>query len=273
MDGRNSEEITVDKRILNWMKENQHLMTASILIGLLLTPFLWPFFLAIIYNALSLAVPIFLILIGIKMPWKNAREGSGKETAQERSKNSEMDAEKERGKTYEQRENIVAPGKYQAAGNTAKPAQKEKKDFGTNAGRNQVRKSEMERGTRPGSGEKSKLNKTATEHLQTNTMQSEDDEAKKALAWYTADGKERIMKMIEKMDKEGYQGLSIRNDGMCSVKAKDGYRRVGALRNFPRNRMEVLAKVLQASGIPSAKVKGKYLCLFWKPGNGKGVLF
>lgn len=269
MDDRSMEEITLDKKILNWMKENRHLMAASVLIGLLLTPFLWPFFLAIIYNALSLAVPIFLILAGIKMPWRNAKDGNDRAAEQEQSGNLEKETEKERGKAYEQRKSIVTQGKYQAAWDTAKPTQKEAKDLRADTGRKQ----DCPAGKRkPESGEKSQLNQAAAKHSQVATTQSQDDESKKALAWYASDGRERIMRMIEKMDKEGYQGLSIRNDGMCSVKAKDGYRRIGALRNFPRNRMEVLARALQESGIPSAKVKGKYLWLFWKPGHGKGVL-
>ena len=59
-----------EARIRSWIKDNKALMSVSVLVGFLLTPFLWPFFLAVVYTALSLAVPVFLILLGIKMPWR-----------------------------------------------------------------------------------------------------------------------------------------------------------------------------------------------------------
>src|SRR5699024_11976427 len=43
---------------------------AAGIVGFLLGPFLWPFFLAIILNTLSLTVPILLVYSLIKQPWK-----------------------------------------------------------------------------------------------------------------------------------------------------------------------------------------------------------
>ena len=51
------------------MKYRDFCIAAGI-VGFLLGPFLWPFFLAIILNTLSLTVPILLVYSLIKQPWK-----------------------------------------------------------------------------------------------------------------------------------------------------------------------------------------------------------
>ena len=57
-----------------WMKKNKKLCVVTGLFGLLVSPFLWPFFLAIIFQSLSLAVPIILAWLFIKQPWREKEE-------------------------------------------------------------------------------------------------------------------------------------------------------------------------------------------------------
>lgn len=64
-----------------WMKNNQKLCVVTGIFGLLVSPFLWPFFLAVIFQSLSLAVPIILAWLLIRQPWKE-KENQNEESFQ-----------------------------------------------------------------------------------------------------------------------------------------------------------------------------------------------
>lgn len=214
----------------SWMKKNKSLFTISVLIGFLLTPFLWPFFLAVIYTALSLAFPVFLILLGIKMPWKAEKASEeGKEQAK-----TEQTGKKERERAYEQRENTFSQGKDTENGEASVPEPEETRSSG--------KKSEWERATK-----------------------------REAVgAWYGQAGKTRILNLMKLAERKGACGISIRKDGMCSAKIGNGYDRIGALRSFPGNDMEIVADMLrQDISVRSIRAKGKYLCIFWKDSKGE----
>lgn len=114
-----------EARIRSWIKDNKALMSVSVLVGFLLTPFLWPFFLAVVYTALSLAVPVFLILLGIKMPWRAEPHKEKKDTEKDRPENSPKDEEED---TYEQRKDTFSQGQDSKNGAAPEPEHKEKKD-------------------------------------------------------------------------------------------------------------------------------------------------
>ena len=57
-----------------WMERNKKLCVVTGIFGLLVSPFLWPFFLAILFQSLSLTVPIILAWAFIKQPWKKKEE-------------------------------------------------------------------------------------------------------------------------------------------------------------------------------------------------------
>lgn len=57
-----------------WIERNKKLCVVTGIFGLLLSPFLWPFFLALIFQSLSLAVPIILAWLLIKQPWREKEE-------------------------------------------------------------------------------------------------------------------------------------------------------------------------------------------------------
>ena len=52
------------------MEKNKQLCVLTGILGMLLAPFMWPFFLAIIFNSLTLVVPVLLVYMLIKRPWK-----------------------------------------------------------------------------------------------------------------------------------------------------------------------------------------------------------
>lgn len=213
-----------EARIRSWIKDNKALMSVSVLVGFLLTPFLWPFFLAVVYTALSLAVPVFLILLGIKMPWRAEPHKEKKDTEKDRPENSPKDEEED---TYEQRKDTFSQGQDSKNGAAPEPEHKEKKDCAD--------------------------------------RKNNDGERDAAISWYVQEGKVRILKLMHRACEENATGISIRRDGICSAKGKDGYYRIGAFRNFPGNRMEVIASQFRKE-VPSVSVrlKGKYLCIFWK---------
>lgn len=57
-----------------WMEKNKKLCVATGIFGLLVSPFLWPFFLAILFQSLSLMVPVLLVWLLIKQPWMGKEE-------------------------------------------------------------------------------------------------------------------------------------------------------------------------------------------------------
>lgn len=67
------EDVTVDG-LEKWMEQNKKLCVVTGIFGLLVSPFLWPFFLAIIFQSLSLAVPIVLAWLIVKQPWREKED-------------------------------------------------------------------------------------------------------------------------------------------------------------------------------------------------------
>ena len=56
-----------------WMERNKKLCIVTGIFGLLVSPFLWPFFLAVIFQSLSVAMPFAAAWLLIKQPWKEKK--------------------------------------------------------------------------------------------------------------------------------------------------------------------------------------------------------
>lgn len=193
----------MEMRLKSWIRKNKSLVTVSVIAGFLLSPFIWPFVLAAVYTALSLAVPVFLILLEIKMPWRTDRK------------------------------NAFSQGKDSQNGEIPEPEQEEKNVFGRKTG------------------------------------QCEDGQKDAAMSWYAQEGKNRILNLMKLAEKEGAEGISIRGDGICSAKKAGSYYRIGALRSFPGDYMELIAEMLKRDvRLSYAKKRGKYLCIFWNKDKG-----
>lgn len=223
----------MDEKIRHFIKRNKKLIAASWLIGFLVTPFLWPFFLAVIFSAIRLAVPVFLILLGIKMPCRVCRM-AGKTTAPqntdgETGKSGSMNDKKGRTDEYEQREKTISNPQGE----------------------------EPESVSEPGSGGTAR-----------DKNGSDASGRKDALDWYHAAGRDGILRIAKRMEQDGYAGMTIQNDGLCFVKEGKGYKRVGAVRNFPEKQMEEVAGFLRRDGMPYSRVRGKYILIFWRRKKG-----
>lgn len=89
-----------------------------------------------------------------------------------------------------------------------------------------------------------------------------------AQMWYQMEGRARIFRLIRKLEKEGIESFSISPEGICSVREKNGYRRVGVLRAFPYRETHTLKKELGKERIQAVR-KGRYLWLSWGKEYGR----
>lgn len=64
--------------LVKWMERNKNLYVITGMFGLLVSPFLWPFFLAILFQSLEMTAPILLAWLVIKQPWKEKEETNEK---------------------------------------------------------------------------------------------------------------------------------------------------------------------------------------------------
>lgn len=157
---------------------NRRIVIWAIAAGFLLTPF----FLGIVYSTLRLALPVFLILLGLKMPW--------------RCQNTQ--------------------------------------------------------GTQSGHGAKG---------------QTADAEA--AASWYRLTGRDQILRMVKRAEQKGCATLSIAADGLCSVRAGKGWRRIGAVRDFHIAYRETVSELVNRENHLSAQVRGSYLRINWNSSGGR----
>jgi len=222
--------------VKEWICNNRQIFMVSILVGFLLTPFLWPFFLGIVYSTLSMAGPVFLILVGMKMPWTTFE-------ANDRGKGKE----KEQGIEPDDGSGNKADHENQKGGSNPAGKKEETKH-------EQQKKPETEKECDDGS-ETSDVPHDESEPIR-------DDAAEKTdTFWTDEDGKGRIARMLQRAAKAGGKGLSIGSDGMCYALTGDGYVRIGALKGYPGEHTLVAAK-LKRSGCANCRVKGKYLHVY-----------
>lgn len=198
-------------------------------IGIMLAPFLWPFYLAIVFQALSLLLPVLIAGTVIRKIRKEKVNEQKRNDGYPCTENSEFCAEKAvPGGTCSEREKTAQTD----------PVQKKRKE----AGAEQLRKNRKRR-------------------------QEMSDAACIALMWYQLEGRERIFRIMRKLETEGKLSFSISPEGICSVREKDGFQRIGALRAYPHGETKILVQELRKDHIRAVQ-KGKYLWLSW----GKGGL-
>jgi hypothetical protein len=163
----------------------------------MMAPFLWPFFLAIIFQVLSLAVPALVVGIAVK---KLRKEKPDEQKENQGYKNTE-DAEVPTEKT-------VSGCKGPTGKENGKTAPVPQKYWET--GEQSLRK-------------------------QLKSRKEMSDASCLALIWYELEGKERIFRFMRKLETEGIHTFSISPEGFCSVRTENGYRRIGVLRSYPGN--------------------------------------
>lgn len=193
-------------------------------IGFFLSPFLWPFFLMIIFQSLSLAAPIIVAAFIIK-------------TVREEKKDE------------------------QKSNNGSKQTETESTDFDTSKDVSDRGNSAYQKAEKADLSER--YQKEGTQPLKESYMQHEKSEAEcKAVVWYQMEGKERIQNLKVKLEKTGIRQFSISPEGVCCVPEGKYFRRVGMLRAFPAHETKILIQYLHKDHIHAVK-KGKYLWLSW----------
>lgn len=77
--------------------------------------------------------------------------------------------------------------------------------------------------------------------------------------WYELTGKNRILHISRSLLNKRVFSFSVAQDGMCSMKSKEGFTRVAAIRDFPGKEIQALCAIINREGEIQAKVNGKYL--------------
>lgn len=192
-----------------WMEKNKQLCVLTGIIGMLLAPFLWPFFLAIIFNSLTLAVPVLLGYLLVKQPWKREKGGYENEKCQEQAK--------------EKQGTHAAPKDLEAASD----------------------KEDME----AQSVSKTKDQEPVKTESNKNTKAEKEVQAGKEICWYHVEGKERIFRLKDKLSREGITEFSVSKEGICTVREEKRFRRIGVIKSFPWKEIMNMKQELKADGI------------------------
>lgn len=204
--------------IEKWMDRNKKICVMTGVFGLLVAPFLWPFFLAIIFQSLSVALPLAAAWLFIKK------------------------IRKEKEETNETIRKDVQDGKNADAGKGCMDDAKTD-DLSKDPEKTQQKTS-----------------------VKTET-QMPDEKSCLAIAWYQNEGRERILRIREKLDREGKKEFSISKDGICSARQEKGFQRIGVLRGYPGRALLSAEAELEKDGL-SIKVVREFVWISWKRGNG-----
>lgn len=210
--------------VKQWMERYKEQLIFAGVVTMVLAPFLWPFFLMVIFQVIILMMPILVVRVIIQKAWKEKTDGQ--------KRNQE---EPEAGDTDFHIEKTVSD----------RSASNGKKDAKTDPISERNKEAEEEPIERYGK-----------------SRQDMSDESCTALMWYKLEGRERILRFMKKLEKEGRSSFSISPEGICFVREKDRYRRVGVLRSFPYKEVRLLEKELRKDHIRTVQ-KGRYLWLFW----------
>lgn len=203
-----------------FVKKYQNFCIVSGIAGFLLAPFLWPFFLAILVNTLSLTVPVLLVYLLVCHLKKKPKEVKG-ETFTEH---------KERDKpkvtvTEEVPEKKEAPIYQKAKQQIEKAIETEK-------------------------------NPETIPDVRQEQWNEADIAAKK---WYLGEGREKFFHISKKLEAKGIYSFSIGKDGLCTIRTEKGFRRVAAIRDFPADKRILIKKELEKDGGYSVKISGRYM--------------
>ena len=210
--------------VRQWLESYKKQLVLAGAAAMVLAPFLWPFFLAVLFQAICIAIPVIAAGTMIQM----FKEGKihGQKRTEERF--------------YAKDSKIPAGAEVPGTGTSGSPEVPQA---------DPVQEQDRETGDQPLKGSEQ-------------NGRSRSDSSCMAITWYQMEGRVRIFRLIRKLEKEGIQSFSVSPEGICSVREKNGYRRVGALRAFPYRETHTLKRELGKDRIQAAQ-KGRYLWLSW----------
>lgn len=210
--------------VKQWIGRYKEQLILAGVAGMVLSPFLWPFFLAVMLQTLGFVIPVLIVRAIIQKMRKDKRDEKKRIYEERYEKNTENRAKKD------------VPG-GNASDNQKVPktdlVPERDKEMGTDVLEKPVKKGQE---MRPASCA--------------------------AIMWYQLEGRERILRFMRKLEKEDKWSFSISPEGICSVREKNGYRRIGALRSFPCREVKVLDNELHKDRIRAVQ-RGKFLWLSW----------
>lgn len=196
-------------------------------IGFFLSPFLWPFFLMIIFQSLSLAVPIIVAAFIIKTVREEKNDEQKSNNGSKQTESTDFDTSKDVSDRRNSAKQTDETEEHLSEGNKKEQSQPLKQ-------------------------------KAYSQHEKYETEC-------RAVVWYQLEGRERIQNLKAKMENENIRMFSISPEGVCCVREGNRFRRIGVLRAFPCRETKALIKCLAKDHIHAVK-KGKYLWLSWERG-------
>lgn len=210
--------------VRQWLESYKKQLILAGAAAMVLAPFLWPFFLAVLFQVFCIAIPV--VAAGTVIQMFKEEKLHGQKRTEERfyAKDSEIPAGTE----------VPVTG---APDSTEVPQADPVQERGRQTGDQPLKESEK-------------------------NGRSRSDSSCMAQMWYQMEGRIRILRLVNKLEKEGIRSFSVSPEGICSVREKNGYRRVGALRAFPYRETHTLKKELGKERIQAAR-KGRYLWLSW----------
>lgn len=211
------------EEVRQWCARYKGMLILLGVIGMMLAPFLWPFFLAIIFQGACVAAPVLIVGAVVK---KTRRE-----------------------RTDEQKRNRKYSNEEKADFHTSEAVSAGENEKGAAAQADSVPERSWETGKAQGE------NPIRGNH-------GMSDASCLALIWYELEGRERIFRYKKKLEREGIHQFSISPEGICSVREENRYRRIGALRAYPGRETKLLIRELRKDHIRAAQ-KGKFLWLSW----------
>lgn len=213
-----------EKKIKYFINRYKHFCIVSGIAGFLMAPFLWPFFLAIIVNTISLSVPVLLVYFMVRQLRHKKQENQVYET--EKMENT---SKAERRKEEQQH-------------TKTKPENRQAEKVVVNEGDNKTKPRQENMQTIKGADE-----------------EKVDEVTQAAISWYILEGRERFRHISGKLIKEGIDSFSVGKDGMCSIRTEEGFRRVAAIRDFPTKRIRTIQQQLEKDGEYRIKMNGRYM--------------
>lgn len=221
----------MEKKLKYLWNRYRNLCIVTGVAGFILAPFMWPLFLAIFANTLSLTVPVVMVYLLVKQPWKKKEE-----VKDEKCKKEQYDAP-----TQKPQEN---------------PAAQKKPDPGTKATQEQKAPESQKKPTM----EKKEKNVGKDSEKRADSVKVDKD----VTSWFSEEGRERIRHIAKKLEGENIYSFSIGKDGMCCIKAENGYKRVAGIRDFPGKKLQDICTCVNQDGEFQARLSGKYLWIIQK---------
>ena len=213
-----------------WLYAHKQLCVITGIFGLLVSPFLWPVFLAVIIQSLSLVIPV---AAGLFFYEKFIMKKDKEET-------NENDDDNKQQKNHADARKVHADARKVHADARKVHADAEKTED---------------------------LPKNHEKGSETVNFDNQEKQARcraQAAIWYENEGFERIQAIRKTLESENRNRFSVNREGICSISiGKRKYRRIGILKGYPFGQTEVIREKLKKDGFITSMGCNNYLWISW----------